>query len=82
MEEKRKPIPWYWWTVAGFLVLVGYVLSLGPVASLMETFDLKLYSGVVTAAGVVYWPLKTLTEVSPAFEHALMAYVELWVNDL
>ena len=31
MEEKRKPIPWYWWTFAGLLVFVGYVLSLGPV---------------------------------------------------
>ena len=80
MEEKRKPLPWYWWMVAGLIVIAGYVLSLGPVALLMKTFGLRFHPWAAPAAGVVYWPLKQLTEVSPTFEHALLAYVEMWVD--
>ena len=36
MEHARKSLPWYWWTVAGWVLLAGYPLSLVPASYLAD----------------------------------------------
>ena len=41
MAEKRKPLAWYWWTVAGLMLwLVVYPLSNDPVCWVMGHLNL------------------------------------------
>ncbi len=59
MEEKRKPIPWFWWTVAGLMMLVAYPLSMGPILRLVSDGYLP------KEMRAIYRPLGWVIERSP-----------------
>lgn len=81
MEEKQKPRPWLWWTVAGLILLVAYPLSLGPVAWGYERlgFD-NDDTFIVTAIKVFYFPLIQVVENSPGFRGIYRPYNDWWLN--
>ena len=78
MEEKRKILPWYWWPVAGLLVLVAYLLSSGPVVWLLCRLELK-DSLIFTFVGYVYLPLMFIgvNEIHPLSDW-LIPYWHWW----
>ncbi len=80
MDEQRKPIPWYWWTVAGLLLLVAYPLSLGPMGWLFTHSELQHSDWACGAIECVYWPLVELVEISPDFRAVAIRYLDLWFD--
>jgi len=56
----------------------AYVLSLGPVVLIWQTFDLSAQTPIGSSIAALYRPLERLPEDSP-LKKALDLYVHLWV---
>lgn len=73
-------VPWRWprWVLIPLilLLLLGYVLSIGPVICLVESGTMP--EVVVTIAHTLYLPLLTACEYSPPLKHLLNAYLDWW----
>ncbi len=78
MTEKRKRLPWLWWTFAAFMLLVVYPLSSGPVCWLAHQLDL-LDSPIFAPFGYAYCPLMLigLNEIHPLSDW-LIPYWRWW----
>lgn len=77
MTEQRKSIPWYWWTLAGLLLLVAYPLSAGPAYGLIRP-------GYITVEmfNCVYAPLGWLCDQMPrSIAKILLWSLHLWIEE-
>ncbi|MDB5337802.1 MAG: hypothetical protein JWN70_3421 [Planctomycetaceae bacterium] len=77
-ESNRKPIPWYWWTLAGLILLVAYPLSLGPVGWALEWSRVDGDSLIATVFYSFYSPLVQLYQYAPGVRDIYMPYYEWW----
>ena len=68
MEEQRKPRNWGLWLAIGLVLLVAYLLSLGPYA-------LLVFWGVIPPLHWLYTPL----EQFPSFYSWLDGYGAWWI---
>jgi hypothetical protein len=63
------------WALSALAALVIYVLSIGPVAGLMEREAIP--DGFASVLEKLYWPL-SMVEGTP-LEEPLLTYIEWWV---
>lgn len=78
-EPKRIKLSWMWYTLLAVTILVGYPLSVGPVAWL------KYYGLLPTVADniltMIYLPLGLVIELVPDSASELyLQYLGLWVD--
>jgi hypothetical protein len=79
MTDRKKPTTGFWITVALVAVLVGYPLSIGPMAYLAQqpwafAWSLRYYD-------LVYWPIMRLARTSEATTTAYIWYTGMWPDD-
>jgi hypothetical protein len=69
---KKKSMPWLNWLMGIFLVVVFYVLSIGPAIVLM---DKRLLPKSVE---IIYVPLVRFCLQCPPAERVVQWYIDLW----
>ena len=76
--NELKPLSrWIW--ISLLLAVVGYPLSVGPVAWL--DYHDGIPPSLLPAAEALYYPLIALDEVFPAFLSVLEIYIHFWLPD-
>ncbi|MDB5338856.1 MAG: hypothetical protein JWN70_4475 [Planctomycetaceae bacterium] len=80
LDDARSVGTWSRWLIAGLLLLVAYVLSVGPAFVWYWCCRLYNYKWAADAYHMFYSPLYAVAHSSPACEQLYENYVNLWLR--
>ncbi|MDB5337781.1 MAG: hypothetical protein JWN70_3400 [Planctomycetaceae bacterium] len=82
MNEDAKPkrTTWALWMFAALMLLVAYVLSIGPAAWCLNVTGARNGHWIKKFADAVYAPVVILAESSEDSRRVLGRYVEFWLG--
>lgn len=88
MEDKRKKPVWPWITIALFVVLVGYPLSIGPYLWLGDGLSIRARKASTKSWSIAYSalvfidpaydPLRWIMERSEVADDVGNTYISMW----